>query len=59
MTVKLCTDIHRYIGVSTDTKPTTGVPAGSVFYETNTANTYVYNGSSWVQVVGCYDGGIA
>lgn len=47
MAVALITDIRRYLGLASDTKPTTGVPAGSEFYETDSGATYVYNGSAW------------
>ena len=37
----------EYIGLSGDSKPTTDVPVGATFYETNTSATYIYNGSAW------------
>lgn len=46
MTVVLLESVNRYIGVSSDTKPTSP-PAGSTFFETDTLNTYVYSGSAW------------
>ena len=46
MTVQLVATIQRWLGLSTDTKPT-APPAGSEFYETDTAATYVYDGSAW------------
>ena len=39
----------KYIGLSTDTKPTTRVRVGYEFYETDTGDTYLYSGSAWVQ----------
>lgn len=38
-----------WIGLSTDTKPTTGngVNTGSTFYETDTGATYIFNGAAW------------
>lgn len=36
-------------GLSTDTKPTNGIKAGSVFYETDTDNSYEFYGTSWSQ----------
>lgn len=56
-----------YIGLSTDTKPTT-VPAGARFIETDTAMLWQYNGSSWslgkytaptpnIVRIGIFDGG--
>ena len=47
MTVKLITQIHRYIGLSTDTKPTS-VPVGSEFFAYDTKRSYVcYDGTNW------------
>lgn len=44
--------IHHYIGASGDTKPTTGVPAGSLFFEItsgtpNESREYIFDGSNW------------
>ncbi len=52
MAFKLITTIRRFIGTSTDTKPTTGVPIGSTFYETDTARNYIYDGTNWEIRVG-------
>jgi len=41
--------IHRWIGLSTDTKPTAPA-AGSTFYETNTGYSFIYNGYAWLPV---------
>jgi len=49
MTVFLETIIQRFIGLSTDTKPTSP-PIGSPFVETNTGFTYKYNGYAWLPV---------
>lgn len=38
--------IQELIGLSTDTKPTTYDP-GSTFYETDTKNTYIFDGAAW------------
>lgn len=46
-TTQLITTIYRYTGVSTDTKPSSGIPAGSTFYETDTGVTYIWNLSAW------------
>lgn len=35
--------INVYFGLSTDTKPDTHVPNGSVFYEMNTRDKYFYD----------------
>jgi len=37
----------EYIGLSTDTKATTGIPAGSSFIETDTGKSYIWNGYRW------------
>ena len=44
--VVLITNSYRYVGLSGDTKPT-GVPAGSVFYETDTKDIYMFDGTDW------------
>jgi hypothetical protein len=47
MAAILVTTIQRFIGLSTDAKPT-GVSVGSELYETNTKLTYVcYDGTNW------------
>ena len=47
MAVILITRAQDYIGLSSDTKPTVGVLAGSEFYETDSGATYIYDGSAW------------
>lgn len=47
MTVGTRTSAISWIGISTDTKPTSP-PTGSTFFETNTGLTYFYNGTAWV-----------
>jgi hypothetical protein len=39
-------------GLSTDSKPTTGIVTGSVFVEVNTGKCYLFNedASAWVEV---------
>lgn len=39
-------------GLSTDTKPTSGIVTGSVFVEVNTGKAYLFNedSSAWVEV---------
>lgn len=39
-------------GLSTDSKPTTGIITGSVFVEVDTAKVYLFNetASAWVEV---------
>ena len=39
---------NRFIGLSTDTKPTAEVKAGATFFESNTGYLYIYNGYAWV-----------
>lgn len=39
---------NRWIGLSTDTKPTTDIPNGATFFECNTGYMYIYNGYAWV-----------
>ena len=49
MTVKKENVTQRFIGASTDTKPT-GVGIGSTFLEYETSDTYItYDGTNWVQ----------
>ena len=48
MTVLRETAIHRYTGLSTDTKPTS-VPAGSFFWEYDTNDLYkTHDGTNWI-----------
>lgn len=47
MTVYLETRIHRYVGLSSDTKPADESLPGSLFYETDTRNWFVWNGAAW------------
>ncbi len=51
MTVFLVTVIKRFIGESFDAKPSTGIPPGSTFYETDTKNNVIYDGAAWVHTV--------
>lgn len=37
-------------GLSSDTKPTANIPAGSTFLETDTTNVYVFDGTAWHQL---------
>jgi hypothetical protein len=39
---------NRWIGLSTDTKPTSGIPVGATYFECNTGYLYIYNGYAWV-----------
>ncbi|MBK5239852.1 hypothetical protein [Clostridium sp.] len=38
-----------YIGLSTDIKPLI-YKAGSTFYETDTTNGYIYDGTTWILI---------
>ena len=40
-----------YFCLSTDTKPTLKVEGGSVLYETDTGDKYIFSGSNWLQVI--------
>ena len=39
---------NRWIGLSTDTKPTSGIPVGATYFEVNTGFMFIYNGYAWV-----------
>lgn len=43
--------VNEYRGLSTDTKPTTDVPNGSIFIEIDTGNIYFYDSANntWIQ----------
>ena len=44
------TSPELYVGLAGDTKPTTGVPAGSVFIESDTGEKHIFDGqSTWVK----------
>ena len=49
-TVRRLTNIYRYAGLSTDTKPTDSVLTGSTFLETDTGRSFIYDSSSWTSV---------
>jgi hypothetical protein len=58
MAVKLETTIRKYIGLSSDGKPT-GVPVGSTFIEYDTKSLYkTYDGTNWVKLGSTYGGNI-
>ena len=38
------------IGTSSDTKPTVGIPSGTMFLETDTGLVYMFNGTTWKAV---------
>lgn len=47
MTVQQLGSIRRYSGLSIDTKPTSRVPAGATFLETDSGHTFTYDGAIW------------
>jgi len=57
MAVTLVTGAPRYIGLSTDTKPTT-CAVGATYFNTDRGSTYTWNGSDWVRVFPNIDGTI-
>ena len=38
----------KFLGLSTDTKPTADIQSGSTFLEVNTGYLWIYNGHAWV-----------
>lgn len=40
---------HAYVGLSSDEKPTDGVPAGSTFVERDTGHEFIWDGTAWGQ----------
>ena len=49
MTVVLIKQRKSFVGLSTDTKPMLrSGDAGSSFYETDTGDSYIWTGGSWV-----------
>ena len=47
MAITTITASTRFIGASTDTKPTTNVFPGSTFYEYDTGKHYICTGTAW------------
>jgi len=47
MTVERDSQEADYLGLSSDTKPTTGINPGIQFYETDTGKTYIWDGATW------------
>jgi hypothetical protein len=49
MTVTMVTTIKRFVGLSTDTKPTTDIPPGSTFWAWDTGTMFrTYDGTNWI-----------
>lgn len=46
---QIAISIKKWIGESTDTKPTSSVPEGSVFHEIDTGMEFLYHDSAWRQ----------
>lgn len=42
----------EFMGLSTDTKPTTGIETNSLFLELDTGDFYYFNGATWAKVGG-------
>ena len=51
MTVTRIVTPHHYVGVAADTKPTTGVPEGSLFFVRDTGLTFIWDGTAWGQMI--------
>lgn len=50
------TNTYKFVGLSTETKPK-GPAVGSIFEETDTGNTFFYNGKRWVKLAEEESGG--
>jgi len=49
MAIKLETVIHKWNGISSDVKPSSGVQEGSTFHYVDTGEEYVYHNDMWEQ----------
>ena len=47
MAIKLQTVIHRWTGISSDIKPSSGVQEGSTFHYIDTGEEFVYTNGMW------------
>ena len=47
MATKLSTTIHRWTGVSSDIKPSSGVTEGSTYHYSDTGERYIYHNGMW------------
>lgn len=45
-------NLYEYKGLSTDTKPTFGIPVNALFLELDTGDFYYFDGTSWSKVGG-------
>lgn len=50
MAVLEISGVRHYVGLSTDAKPTAEVSAGSRFWERDTGDEFIYDGSAWGRV---------
>ena len=41
---------NMIMGLSSDTKPTTNLPTDFTFYETDTGNNFIWNGTTWATI---------
>lgn len=59
MAAILITDIQKYIGTAAERAAlsTTGLKAGSTFFETDTKLTYIWNGAAWTLFAPAAGGG--
>ena len=48
MTVIRVTNVEKWVGLDSDTKPTPDF-TGSEFYELNTGQNWIYDGEEWVE----------
>lgn len=55
MAVQLESTTYRWLGLSTDTKPTANVKPGSHFFETDTKKTFVYSAAGWTEDIATVD----
>ena len=47
MAIQLLRAVNNYIGLSSDSKPTTDIDIGSTFTESDTSEVYVFDGTGW------------
>ncbi len=59
MTVTIAKPSVTFTGLSTDTKPTTGFGPESKFYETDTNNSFEWDGDSWNQLPSAVHGALS
>jgi len=47
MAIKFVATIHRWDGISSDIKPSSGVPEGSTFHYVDTGEEFIYHNGMW------------